>query len=493
MALQVEDFPVEVLNKGGKTAYDTIFAKSFSQYEQKKFGYGALIGCFIITFSFFTILKPQLSSLPILNLRHSMNTVLPMQVKEDRSNSQHQMTTTKMSVLKGIAERKVKQEIIKPICNLLDPRSDSCEVKGEIRIHGNSSTIFAVSSQINSLEGNGSWAIRPYARKGDNIAMSHVKELSVKTLGGEGVPHCTVNYSVPAIVFSIGGYAGNYFHDFTDVLIPLFVTSYQFNREVQFLITDLRSYWIDKYQTILKQLSRFDVIDIDKDHDTVRCFPHMILGLKASKEFSIDPSKSPNGYSMTDFGQFLKRAYSLKKATAIKISDHINRKPRLLIISRKKTRSLANEGEIDEMARSLGYEVVVEEARSDVSMFAPVVNSFDVLMGVHGAGLTNLVFLPANAIVIQIVPLGLDWLSMDDFGKPVLDLNLRYLEYKVKKEESSLIQQYPLDHAVFGDSDSIWKQGWLHFRSIYLDKQDVKLDVGRFRSTLLEALELLHH
>ncbi|XP_042500755.1 alpha-1,3-arabinosyltransferase XAT3-like [Macadamia integrifolia] len=491
MALQVKDLPIDV-TKGGKSSYDTIFAKSFSRYEQKKFGYGALVGCFIITFSFFTILKPHLSSLPILNLKPSMIPALPMLVKEDTSNSQ-QMATTKISVLEGVADRKVKQEIIKPICNILDPRSDSCEVKGEIRIHGNSSTIFAVSSQMNSLEGNGSWAIRPYARKGDNIAMTHVRELSVKTFGREGAPRCTVNHSVPAIVFSIGGYSGNYFHDFSDVLIPLFVTSHQFNGEVQFLITDLRSYWIDKYQTILKQLSRFDVIDIDRDHDSVHCFPHVIMGLKASKEFSIDPSKSPNGYSMTDFGQFLRRTYSLKKATAIKISDHIDRKPRLLIISRKKSRLLANEGEVAEMARSLGYEVVVDEAMPDVSKFAPVVNSFDVLMGVHGAGLTNLAFLPAKAIVIQIVPLGLDRLAMDDFGKPSMDLNLRYLEYKIKKEESSLLQQYPINHAVFGDSGSIKNQGWLHFRSIYLDKQDVKLDVNRFRSTLLEALELLNH
>ncbi|KAJ4960874.1 hypothetical protein NE237_020784 [Protea cynaroides] len=493
MSIQVEDFPFEV-SKEGKPTYDTIFARSFSQHEQQKLGYAALVSCFIIVFSFFAIIQPHLlmSSLPILNPRPSRIPALPMLVKEDTSISQ-QMVMTKMSILKGVGERKVKQEI-KPICNVLDPRSDSCEVKGEIRIHGNSSTIFSVSSQKDSLAGQGSWTIRPYPRKGDGIAMAHVRELSVKTLGGdEEAPHCTVNHNVPVIVFSIGGYAGNYFHDFTDVLIPLFVTSHQFNREVQFLITDLRNYWIEKYHTVLKQLSRYDVIDNDRDHYNVHCFPHMIMGLKASKEFSIDTSKSPNGYSMPDFRQFLKNTFSLKRATAIKFrDDHTDRKPRLLLISRKKSRSLANEDEVAEMARSLGYEVVVDEAISEISKIASLVNSFDVLMGVHGAGLTNLVFLPANAIVIQIVPLGLDFLAMKDFGKPSLDLNLRYLEYKIKEEESSLIQQYPRNHVVFPDSDTINELGWLHFKSIYLDKQDVKIDVGRFRDKLLEALELLH-
>ncbi|KAE8124866.1 hypothetical protein FH972_019713 [Carpinus fangiana] len=129
----------------------------------------------------------------------------------------------------------------------------------------------------------------------------------------------------------------------------------------------------------------------------------------------------------------------------------------------------------------------------DVPKFAEMANSCDVLMGVHGAGLANIVFLPKNAIFIQVVPFGgFEWLATYDYGEPSKDMNIHHLEYKISKEESSLIQQYPLDDVVLRDPYAIQRQGWLRFKTVYLDKQNVKIDVNRFRPTLLEALKLLH-
>ncbi|XP_026383768.1 uncharacterized protein LOC113279284 [Papaver somniferum] len=169
--------------------------------------------------------------------------------------------------------------------------------------------------------------------------------------------------------------------------------------------------------------------------------------------------------------------------------------PRILIVSRKRTRKFTNEGAIAKMAKSLGYEVIVEEpgVTKDATRFAQMVNSCDVMMGVHGAGLTNLVLLPPNAVFIQIIPWGgLEWVCGVSFEEPAKDMKLKYLDYKITENESSLIQQYPLDHAVFKDHVSVRKQGWHALRSVYLDNQDVNTDVKRFRPTLLKALELLH-
>ena len=67
--------------------------------------------------------------------------------------------------------------------------------------------------------------------------MGSVTNLTVKKVHiSQQIPICTRNYSVPAVVFSTKGYAGNHFHDFTDVLIPLFQTLRHFKGEVQFLI-----------------------------------------------------------------------------------------------------------------------------------------------------------------------------------------------------------------------------------------------------------------
>lgn len=380
-----------------------------------------------------------------------------------------------------------------PVCTFME-RSDFCEIKGDNRIDGNSSTVFIVSSETDILAAaNTSWSIRPYARKGDQKAMNQVREWSIKhATDRPDIPQCTQNHSVPAILFSLGGYSGNHFHAFTDIIVPLFLTARPFNGELQFLISDNLPGWIEKFRLLLKALSRYEIIDMDKRED-IHCFKSIIVGLKrwSKKELNIDPSKS--SYSMKDFREFLRSTYSLKKTTAIKIRDGEKRRPHLLIISRKRSRSFTNVDEIAKMAKILGYKVVVSEPDKNVSQSAQIMNSCDVVMGVHGAGLTNIVFLPEGAILIQVVPFGrAEWLSRVCFEEPAKDMNIRYLDYKIKLEESSLMQQYPVDHLVLRDPYAIQKQGWVAYKSIYLDKQNVKLDVNRFRPTLLNALELLH-
>ncbi|KAK3009231.1 hypothetical protein RJ639_014768 [Escallonia herrerae] len=304
------------------------------------------------------------------------------------------------------------------------------------------------------------------------------------------MPNCTQTLSVPAIVFSSGGYALNQYHDFSNLVIPLFLTSRQFNGEVRFLIANKRSLWTNKFREVLRNLSWYDIIDIDKE-DGVHCFPSMIVGLKQHKQLGIDPSMS--AYSMKDFRNFITYAYFLNRVTATNQKNgEKNKKPCLLIISRRKSRSIVNEAEIADMARGLGYEIVVTEGEPNVPRLAKLVNSCNVMMGVQGAGLTNMVFLPENAVVIQVVPWGIrERIARTFYGEPEKDMNINYLEYKIREGESSLIYEYPLDHEVFRDPLSVIKKGWGAFRSVYLEKQNIKLDVGRFRGTLLEALNLL--
>lgn len=377
-----------------------------------------------------------------------------------------------------------------PLVCTSEVRTDFCEAWGDIRVQGSSSTVYVVSPETSTLSESMSKIIKPYARKEDAFALSMVREWSVKSLKGskQGL-QCSQNHTIPAVLFSTGGYAGNHFHDFTDILIPIFLTSRKFNGEVQFLVTNHKAWWLSKYQIPLKKLSSYEFIDINKN-DQVHCFPSVIVGLKRyEKELRFDPLK--HSYSMKDFRDFLRSSYSLKRDKAIRLRDGQHRKPRLMIITRKRTRSFTNLDQIAKMAKRLGFEVIAMEGGGNLSKFAEIVNSCDVLMGVHGAGLTNIVFLPENAVFIQVVPYGgVGWLAKNDFGMPSKEMNLNYLEYNIKVEESTLIQQYPPDHSVIKDPSSI--QGWDAFRSVYLDKQNVKLDVDRFRPTLQKALELLH-
>ncbi|KAM0878228.1 hypothetical protein ACQ4PT_035025 [Festuca glaucescens] len=292
--------------------------------------------------------------------------------------------------------------------------------------------------------------------EGDEFCLSHITELTVKS--SKVAAECTRYHEVPAVIFSLTGYTGNLFHDFTDVMVPLFTTASQFNGEVH-------------------------------------CFKHAIVGLHSYMEFTIDATKSPHGVTMVDFNRFMRGAYSLGKDTAVMLGENPKVKPRLLIIKRHRTRMFLNLDEIIAMAEGLGFEVVIDEANvsSDISGFAKLVNSVDVMMGVHGAGLTNCVFLPQNATLIQIVPWGgLDWISRVDFGDPAEMMGLRYKQYAIGVDESSLTDQYPRDHEIFKNPISFHKRGFEFIRHTFMDKQNVKLDCKRFRPILLEALDNLN-
>ena len=57
-----------------------------------------------------------------------------------------------------------KNEKTELLCNIMG-KSEFCEMKGDIRIDGNSSTASSVSFENILAAENTSWSIRPYARK----------------------------------------------------------------------------------------------------------------------------------------------------------------------------------------------------------------------------------------------------------------------------------------------------------------------------------------
>ncbi|KAG6477019.1 hypothetical protein ZIOFF_066269 [Zingiber officinale] len=379
-----------------------------------------------------------------------------------------------------------------PLCDLSNYRSDTCEIKGDARVAGKDSpSVVAVLPGGSSVQ---SWKIKPYARKSDPTAMRNVRQIDVRAVVDHiaAVPRCDVTHTAPAVVFSTGGYLGNYFHDFTDVLVPLFQTAGPFAGEVQLVVADFKFWWVGKYLPYFNRISRYPIIDFDRD-ERVHCFRHVLVGLRSSRDLIIDPASSPARYTMLDFTKFMREAYSLDR-------DHAGgargrRNPRLLVISRARTRKFMNVDEIARLARKVGFEVVVAEADfGGVANFSRLVNSCDAMLGVHGAGLTNAVFLPTNAVLIQVVPFGkLEWIAANYFRNPAREMRLRYLEYTIGAEESTLTELYSRDDPVFRDPESIHKLGWFTMGAIYLDKQNVRLDLRRFRPVLSRALKLLRN
>jgi len=125
-------------------------------------------------------------------------------------------------------------------------------------------------------------------------------------------PPCQVKHNVPALVFSFGGFTDNNFHKFSEVIIPLFITSRHFRSRVQFVVTDnlLGENW--KFKKVLKHLSPYDVIDANEEGDKrVHCFPAAVVGLRYGTLQLLIPSFLSLLWCRDDFRGRLFRLYAL--------------------------------------------------------------------------------------------------------------------------------------------------------------------------------------
>ncbi|KAL6604892.1 hypothetical protein ACP70R_042836 [Stipagrostis hirtigluma subsp. patula] len=380
----------------------------------------------------------------------------------------------------------------KPVCDTSFGKYDICELAGDARARGGgaTATVTLVSPRAPPRE----WTIKPYSRK----YLDGLRGVRVASVPGpEHAPPCTTRLNVPAMVVELGGLTGNYWHDFTDVLVPLFIGARRFNGEVQLLVVNLMPFWVDKYRRIFGQLSRHEIVDFDRDDGVVRCYPHVVVGYGSRKEFTIDPAldDTGGGYTMVDFTKFLRQAYSLPRDRPIKLGESPagRRRPLMMILERTNSRRFMNLPEVIAAAEAAGFEVTVAgRPRASYDEFAREVNSFDAMVGVHGAGLTNCVFLPTGAVLLQIVPYGrLEDLARTDFGEPARDMGLRYVEYSVSAEESSLMDVFGREHPMIKDPAAVHMSGWGNVAEWYLGKQDVRIDVERFRPVLKQAIEHL--
>ncbi|KAA8527000.1 hypothetical protein F0562_008771 [Nyssa sinensis] len=340
-----------------------------------------------------------------------------------------------------------------------DPHTDVCVANKPVRIDTHALTVYVAHDQTTS---HGERKVQPYARKEDKYAMKFVSPVQLFH-GNVTPPACHYTHDVPAVVFSSGGYTGNLFHAFNEVIIPLFITCRHFRSHLRIIVTDFKPQFVGKYNRILSHLSQYEVIN-PAANGRVHCFPGAVIGLKYHGNLAFNSTEIPGGYTMLDFKQFLRESYNLKTKNVQEFKELV-----LILVSRQKSRMFLNE---DEMR---------------------MLNSCSVMVGAHGAGLTNAVFLPAGAVMVQVVPLGLDWASTTYFGRPSHDMGVQYLEYKIEPEESSLSNLYGQDHPVIVDPATVFSKGYSAAKAVYIDGQNLTINIERFKQTLVEVIRLLGH
>ncbi|KAL3503545.1 hypothetical protein ACH5RR_037994 [Cinchona calisaya] len=375
--------------------------------------------------------------------------------------------------------------------HLSELNSDIYISSKEVRFDTNASRVY-IYSDNQELE---KYVVQPYPLKNDAVAMKMVKPVEIFH-GKIPPPPCDLKHDVPAVVFSSGGFAGNIFHEFNDIIIPLFITSRHFRSRVKFMITDYQLWWINKFRRVLTELSNFEFMDagsvktVNGSRTIIHCFPGAIVGLRYHDNLAINISDTPGAYSMVEFRDLLRKSFNLKIRD---VSQMLSNKPQLLIISRTRTRTIVNQDAVVKMMEELGFRVYIpsNDLMSNLVEFSRVIGSSSVMLGVHGAGLTNEIFLPNGGVMIQVLPLELDWVANAYYGGPAKGMGLHYLEYKIDPQESTLYDLYGPNHPVIKDPDSIKALGYRKSRVYFLDQQNVTINMGRFRNTLVEAMRLI--
>jgi hypothetical protein len=189
-------------------------------------------------------------------------------------------------------------------CDRSHYRSDVCYLRGDVRTDPSTSSVLL----YNAPRGSAAEKVRPYTRKFEDSIMSTIDEVTIQPVagaynasasasdGGTLRRRCDVRHprGVPAVVFSTGGYTGNVYHEFSDGLIPLFVTAQRFAGEVVFVVLEYHYWWLGRYGAVLEQLTNYKVVDFRYDR-RVHCFDEMIVGLRIHGELVVDPKLMPNG------------------------------------------------------------------------------------------------------------------------------------------------------------------------------------------------------
>lgn len=197
--------------------------------------------------------------------------------------------------------------------------------------------------------------LRPYPRKHDTSAMSLVNEITLSSATPPKLA-CNVTHHTPALLFSAGGYTGNFFHEINENFIPLFITVHSLfhDQELILVISDINDWWAHKYKELLSSFTPYPIIYINKNNNNVsndvvtHCFSSVVVGLVKHGPMMIDPKllpSSPKG--LVDFRNFLKDAYTKNDGNNGVIICSTTR-PNLTVVSRRgnESRLILNQEEI---------------------------------------------------------------------------------------------------------------------------------------------------
>ncbi|KAL0362854.1 UNVERIFIED_CONTAM: Xylan glycosyltransferase MUCI21 [Sesamum calycinum] len=388
------------------------------------------------------------SSPPISSTRKAI-------IKEPVEEKQESLDSLLSRLVKGEDQEKLKATGF--ACNS-EVYSIHCVSNRPVRVDTRAMTVTIASNQ--SIRET---VIRPYARQEDEVLLERVTPVKILQ-GNTTLPVCQYNHEIPAVIFSSSGFVGNVFHEINEILIPLFITTRLFKSRVAFILEDYSPSFLRKYGKALSGLTSYEIIN-PSANQSVHCFPGAVVGLKFHGHLALNSSDIPGGLSMREFRKFLRESMNLKYSHVSQIKT-----PTVMLLSRRSTRRILNEDELVAMMEELGFRCIRGSSR---------------------AGLTNELFLPDGAVMVQVDLIGLEWAAATYYGNPARAMGVHYLRYKIEPEESSLLKVFGRrDHTYITDPRALPVQAG---KEVYLNGQNARINITRFRETMVEAMSLVRY
>lgn len=220
---------------------------------------------------------------------------------------------------------------------------------------------------------------------------------------------CDIIVEKPTYIMKIDANYNMYHHfcDFINLYASLFVNQSHplaFDTDTQILIWESYPYESPFAET-LKAFSRNSIWNLDNVRGKVVCFKNLVLPLLPRMIFGLYYN-TPIIYGCEKSGLF--RAFSEFITHRLEIPVHQKTDPRIRItfLSRKtKYRQVLNEDElIAEINANKNYFVrrISFERGIPFSEQLQIIRNTDILIGMHGAGLTHLLFLPNWATIFEL-------------------------------------------------------------------------------------------
>lgn len=115
--------------------------------------------------------------------------------------------------------------------------------------------------------------VRPYARQEDDLKV--ITPVRIFQYPNSTNPQaCDFKHELPAVIFSSGS-TGNVFHELNEIIIPLYITTKQFQSHVRFILEDYKESFMEKYGKILSCLTNYEIMN-PQANKSVHCFPGTI-------------------------------------------------------------------------------------------------------------------------------------------------------------------------------------------------------------------------